>query len=236
MEILVRAREALAAAERACANCRRMLGVLGVGHDAPAVDQGQPVSAHTPVAHQIPAGAADEAEQAAEVARLQEQLQQLQVKRAEAVQQQAGLRIQRLQLREQALETMLRVLPANPQQNVSVQLIASCCFRANSSAFVPNALQSCSPLLQNDTQNETLAGIKEAIELLRTTVGALQDQLAAGEVPTHALLDLAASADRLAERAAALAIEGLELLLQCCPACSPPSGGSCLMRIAVLGL
>ena len=46
------------------------------------------------------------------MARLQEQLRQLHVKRAEAVQQQAGLRIQRLQLREQALETMLRVLPA----------------------------------------------------------------------------------------------------------------------------
>lgn len=97
-------------------------------------------------------------------------------------------------------------------------------------------MQSCSPPLQNDTQNETLAGIKEAIELLRTTVGALQEQLAAGEVPTHALLDLAASADRLAERAAALAIEGLELLLHCCPACSLPSVGSSLMRTAVVGL
>ena len=131
MEILARAREALAAAERACANCRRMLGVLGVGHDAPASDQGQlqpNVSAHIPAANQIPAGAAaDEAEQAAEVVRLREQLQQLQVKRAQAVQQQAGLRIQRLQLREQALETMLRVLPANPQLTVSDPLIASCC-------------------------------------------------------------------------------------------------------------
>ena len=91
-------------------------------------------------------------------------------------------------------------------------------------------------MLQNDTQNETLAGIREAIELLRTTSGALQEQLAAGEVPTHALLDLAASADRLAERAAALAIEGLELPLQCCPACSLPSRGSSLMRTAVLSL
>ena len=98
---------------------------------------------------------------------------------------------------------------------------------------LPCKAASC--LLQNDTQNETLAGIKEAIELLRTTVGALQEQLAAGEVPTNALLDLAASADRLAERAAALAIEGLELLLQCCPACSLHSRASCLRSIAVVG-
>lgn len=63
--------------------------------------------------------------------RLQEQLRQLQLKRAEAVQQQAGLRIQRLQLREQALETMLQVLPANPQLNVSDPLISSCYCCAN---------------------------------------------------------------------------------------------------------
>ena len=59
MEVLSRAREALAAAERACINCRRM---LGVGNDAPAAEQGQPnLSADIPAADQVP-GAADEAE------------------------------------------------------------------------------------------------------------------------------------------------------------------------------